>query len=136
VRGWEFRLAAESDGIDPANELVTVGVSDEKFLIPVGSMKASRNGKRFVYRNKSGRGVELLKLVLTPLGTYKVTLRLAGVDLSTLVITDPPVCLGFAVIVGDDDGFTGVSFDRPKPFPSKRLTLPGFCDETTDWPWL
>jgi hypothetical protein len=135
-RGWEFLPADESDGMDPANELVTIGVADEKFLIPVGAIKASKNGRRWTYRSKTTRGVQRLKLALTSAGTYKVTLKVAGVDLSTLVITDPPVCLSFAVIIGNDDGFTGVSFDRPKPFPSKLLTLPGFCVETTDWPWL
>jgi len=136
-KNWEFRPdAATSDGLDPANELVTVGIAEERFLIPVGSMKASKSGKRWIYRSKGSRGIELLKLAATPGGTYKVTLKLAGVDLSALVITDPPVCLSFAVIVGDDDGFTGVSFDRPKPFPSKKLTLPGFCTDNSEWPWL
>ena len=57
------------------------------------------------------------------------------VDGQRRIIGDPPLCLPFAVIIGDDDGFSGVSFDRPKPYPSRLLTIPGFCKDTTEWPW-
>ena len=136
VRAWEFLPSDDSNGMDPAAEPITIGIADEKFLIPAGQLRASKNGKRYRYKSQTERGVQLLKIARTSAGTLKVTLKMAGVDLSTLVITDPPVCLSFAVIVGDDDGFSGVSFDRPKPFPSKLLTLPGFCNEVSDWPWL
>lgn len=136
VRGWQFLPSGDSNGIDPATEPVTIGIADEKFLIPAGRLKASKNGRRFRYTARTDRGVQKLRLVRKKDGTIKVTLKVAGVDLSTLLISDPPVCLSFAVIVGDDDGFSGVSFDRPRPFPSKLLTLPGFCNQTDDWPWL
>jgi hypothetical protein len=136
VKKWLF-LPRRDRRIDPTTEQVTIGVADEKFVLPVGSVKASRNGKKFSYRSNTDRGVQALKLVLQSDGDYKLKLlKVAGVDLSTLVISDPPICLGFALIIGNDDGFSGVSFDRPKPFPSKLLTLPGFCTDTTDWPWL
>jgi hypothetical protein len=136
IRGWEFRPSEDSNGMDPASEPITIGIADEKFLIPAGQLRASKNVRRLRYKAQTNRGVQLLKITKIPSGTLKVTLKVAGVDLSTLLITDPPACLSFAVIVGDDDGFSGVSFDRPKPFPSKLLTLPGFCQEVTDWPWL
>ena len=134
-RGWELLPAGDSDGIDPANEPVTIAVAEERFIIPVGQLKTSRNGRRFRYKTRTDRGVESLTLVRTPTGSFTVSLKVAGVDLSTLVVSDPPVCLSFAIIIGDDDGFSGVTFDRPKPFPSKLLTLPGFCTDNTDWPW-
>jgi hypothetical protein len=138
VKRWVFLPSADSDGINPGTEQVTIGIADEKFVLPVGSVKVSKNGKKFSYHAKTTRGVQNFRMVFdSSTGDYKVKLlQVAGVDLSTLVISDPPICLGFAIIIGNDDGFSGVDFDRPKPFPSKLLTLPGFCDATTDWPWL
>jgi hypothetical protein len=135
VRGWEILPSSDSNGIDPATEPVVIGIAEEQFLLPAGELKGSRNGKRFVYKSKRDRGIQFLKLVRTPSGTIKVTLKLVGVDLSSLVVSDPPLCLSMAVIIGDDDGFSGVSFDRPKPFPSKLLTIPGFCTTNSEWPW-
>jgi hypothetical protein len=135
VVGWEIIPATGSNGIDPGTEPVTIAIGDqERFLIPAGQMKVLRKGKRFLYKAKTDRGVQLLKLTRTPVGTLKMTLKMSGVDLSPLVIADPPICLSMAVIIGDEDGFSGVSFDRPKPFPSRLLTLPGFCTPP-DWPW-
>lgn len=134
-QGWELLPGADSNGIDPAAEPFAIGIAEEKFIIPAGQLKASRSGKHFRYTAHTDRGVERVSLARTPTGSFKVSLRIAGVDLSTLVVSDPPLCLSFAVIVGDDDGFSGVTFDRPKPFPSKLLTLPGFCTSNPDWPW-
>jgi len=136
IRGWEVLLAAESNGVDPLNEPLTIGIAEERILIPAGELRPSRNGKRFRYKVAGvDRGVQQLTLVLTAAGPIRITMKLVGIDLSSLVIGDPPVCLPFAVIIGDDDGFSGVSFDRPKPFPSKLLTIPGFCVDNTEWPW-
>jgi hypothetical protein len=135
IRGWEVLLDDDTDGVDPANEPLTIGLSEERFLIPAGKLQASRNGRRYRYKANVDRGVQSLTLVMTPGGPIRVTMKLAGVDLSSLLIADPPLCLPFAVIIGNDDGFSGVSFDRPKPFPSKLLTIPGFCVDVADWPW-
>ena len=135
IRNWEMLLAAESDGVDPANEPFTIGIQEERFVIPAGQLRSKANGKRFLYKAKVERGISQLKLVRTAAGPIRITMKLVGVDLTRLVISDPPACLPFAVIIGDDDGFSGVSFDRPKPYPSKLLTIPGFCDEATEWPW-
>jgi len=134
-RGWQLIPAVDSDGISPGTEPIEIGIAEERFLIPVGLLKVSKNGKRFSYRAKTDRGIRNFLLKLRPDGTYRVSLSLSGVDLSALVIKDPPLCLPFAIIIGNDDGFSGVSFDRPRPFPSRLLTLPGFCTDEQTWPW-
>ena len=47
-----------------------------------------------------------------------------------------PVCNPMAVIVGDDDGFSGVEFDRPGGFSSSRVKIDGTCTPAGGWPWL
>ena len=70
-------------------------------------------------------------------GVYRLSMKLAGVDLSSLVVAEPPnLCLSFAIIIGDDDGFQSVTFELPKPYPSTRLSIPGFCSGSTTWPWV
>jgi len=125
-----------SDGINPATETVTIGISEERFLIPAGQLKVSHKGKRFRYKAQTDRGVQLLDMRKRPDGTFRISLKLAGVDLSSLVIATPPLCLPFAVIIGNDDGFSGISFDLPNPYPSRRLSIPGFCDNAASWPWV
>lgn len=138
-----FRLNAldllpsdQSDGINPGTETITIGISEERFLIPAGHLKVSRNGKRFRYKEpKADRGIQLFEMKKRPDQTFRVNLKLVGVDLSSLVTTNPPLCLPFAIIVGNDDGFTGISFDLPNPYPSRRLSIPGFCTDEASWPW-
>jgi hypothetical protein len=135
VKNWGLVLGNESDGVKPADEAFTIGIAEERFLIPAGQLKASKNGKRFRYRDKTvDRGIQDLKIVMTA-GQIRVSFKVVGADLSGLIIGDPPLCLPFAVIIGNDDGFSGVSFDRPKPYPSRLLTIPGSCRDTTEWPW-
>jgi hypothetical protein len=136
VKNWGLVLANESDGVKPADEPFTIGIAEERFLLPAGQLKASKNGKRFRYRDKSvDRGIQDLKIVMTAGGPIRVSFKVVGADLSGLIIGDPPLCLPFAIIIGNDDGFSGVSFDRPKPYPSRLLTIPGSCKDTTEWPW-
>jgi hypothetical protein len=134
IRGWEFLISADSNGIDPASERVLIAVGEEQLLLPAGQLRASKNGKRFTYRGSTG--IRALKIVRNTPSSLRIQAKLADVNLSRLVISDPPLCLPFALIIGDDDGFQGVTFDRPKPFPSTRITLPGFCETPDDWPWL
>lgn len=138
VRGWELKPASNSPSgdIDPATQPVLIAIGSEtSFVLPVGQMHASRNHKRFAYQTKTARGITRLVLVHQGDGNWRVSFQIVGVDLSTLLVNDPPVCLPMAVIVGDNDGFSGISFDRPKPFPSKLLTIPGFCTTEQGWPW-
>jgi hypothetical protein len=136
VKNWGLVLANDSDGVDPADEPFTVAIGDtERILLPAGQLRASKNGKRFSFTSKDARGFQQVKLVRASDGTIRVTFKLAGINLSGLLIGDPPLCLPFAIIIGNDDGFSGVSFDRPKPYPSRLLTIPGSCKDTTEWPW-
>ena len=135
VKNWGLVLASDSDGVNPADEPFTIAIGEERILLPAGELRASKNGKRFRYASRDDRGFQQVKLVRMPDGIIRVSFKLAGVNLSGLIIGDPPLCLPFAVIIGDDDGFSGVSFDRPKPYPSRLLTIPGSCKDTAEWPW-
>jgi hypothetical protein len=135
VKNWALVLAADSNGVNPTDEPFQIAIGDERILLPAGELRASKNDKRFRYTSRDDRGFQQVKLVRMPEGTIRVSFKLVGVNLSGLIIGDPPLCLPFAVIIGDDDGFSGVSFDRPNPYPSRRLTIPGSCQDTTEWPW-
>jgi hypothetical protein len=141
VPGWQFQLDPEqSNGIFPATEPVEVAVgpsATNKFALPAGSLKASRNGKRFTFRQKLHKGqagIRMIQIALRPDGTYTVRFTVNGIVLDGLETQDP-VCLPLAVIVGDDDGFQGVNFTSPT-FTSHRLRIAGKCNATGDWPWL
>src|SRR5262249_715688 len=140
VNRWVFRLGPSvsgepSNGIDPANELVQISLGEETFLVPAGSFRASSNGKRFAYRSKgTTRGGRTRRISRPPDGAYPVRFTLMGVDLSQLTL-EFPICRPFAVIVGDDDGFTGLDLTR-HGFNSKRFEVKGFCDVGGDWPWI
>jgi len=55
------------------------------------------------------------------------------VDLSQLVLSNP-VCQPLAVIVGDDDGFTGADL-MTRPAFSRHVAVPRACSVNT-WPWI
>jgi hypothetical protein len=143
VKNWVFTLSLDSDGIAPATESIVIGIGEnDQLVIPAGQVKASRNGKRFTYRNRGiPRGVRsfaMKRLEKAPDGTmrYAVTLSVVGADLSKLV-TSSPTCVPLAVIVGDDDGFSGVDIERPRILTGgSRLRVLGACTDVGDWPWL
>ncbi|HXJ32682.1 MAG TPA: hypothetical protein VMS22_01465 [Candidatus Eisenbacteria bacterium] len=138
VRRWDFTLSPTTDGISPATEPVIIAIAEETFRIPAGMLKESKSGKRFSYKSRTDRGVRSFRLILNQDGTYRVRFALAGVDFSRLLLLDRPVieCMPFAVIVGNDDGFSGVKVELLKPAPSARLTIPGFCTDVPGWPWV
>lgn len=142
VRSWILGLAANSNGIAPDKEAIIIAVGDtEKLVVPAGQVKASKNGKTFVYRNpKVTRGVRLLKIRRlkddgdgTP--RYSFTFSLVNIDLSFMV-DQYPLCTPMAIIVGDDDGFSGVELDRPGGFARSRVRVDGACINVADWPWI
>jgi len=137
VRRWDLQLSPASNGIVPDSEPVIIRFDQEQFLLPAGQMKVSKNGKRFSYKSLTERGIRELRLTRNADGTYAVRFQVAGVNLSTLVIQDPPLakCLGFDVSIGDDQGLSGVTFERQKAPPSRRLAITGFCSEVENWPW-
>jgi hypothetical protein len=131
----ESNGAPVSDGIYPAQEPIIVALGADSFYLPAGAMRASRNGKRFTYRAhlaKDARGIRTLTIRQQLDGSYAVGFKLVGVDLSRLLFEDP-ACMPTAVIVGSDDGFSGVAITSPT-FTSKRLRLPEPCTAQA-WPW-
>lgn len=141
VKNWEFRLSPDSNGIAPDREPIIIAIGEsERLVIPAGHVGASRNGKRFVYRNPGiPRGVRSfsmrrLKDDGAGLARYRVRFSLVGIDFSSLTIQFPD-CKSLAVIVGDDDGFTGVDLDRPGGFRGSRVRVLGACT-AEEWPWL
>jgi len=141
VKNWTLSLYPTSNGIEPADEPVQIAVGDaDTFVIPAGGLTATPNGKRFSYRNPTTprgiRSIAIKKLKDDNDGThrYRIDFSVAGVELSSLT-TSWPICVPLAVIVGDDDGFTGVWLNRPGAGNGKGIRLQKPCDSATDWPW-
>ena len=133
VRRWELLPTPDTNGLFPAEEVINVAVGEDALVLPAASLQPSRNGKVFVFHSRDNR-IRLFRLWQLKNGAWAVRFTLAGVDLSRLMLEDP-VCLPVAVLVGDDDGFTGGLFSSPSFF-SRRLTLERECDVGGDWPWL
>ncbi len=136
VRRWLLTLAAGSNGIFPGQEPVVVALGEESYLLPAGSLVPSRNGKVFHYRapaDAGPRAIRSFRIAQRAGGSYRVSFSLIGLDLSRLVL-ETPVCMPLAVIVGDDDGFTGADL-MTRPAFSRHLTVPRACPENT-WPWI
>jgi len=136
VRGWQLELNQGSNGIFPDQEPIVVALGDESFRLDAGSLKRSRNGKVFRYRaplEAGQRGIRSFRIARRRTsGIYLVSFTLIGVDLSQLVLENP-VCRPLAVIVGDDDGFTGADL-MTRPAFSRHLAVPRACPVNT-WPW-
>lgn len=138
VRRWGWTLTPDSDGIQPDVEPVIVAIGEtERLVLPAGLVKASKNGRKFTYRDKEvRRGLRSLRIWRgKDPSLWQVKLQLVGIDLSRLTL-EFPLCSPMAIIVGNDDGFSGVEFDRPDGFPGKRVSIVGFCDTGGAWPWL
>lgn len=134
---WDFTLAAQSNGIFPDQEPIVVAIGDDSFTLDAGKVVKNKKGTAYNYRAKGKliRGIRSLHLM--PDATdpkWKMSLEVVGVDLSRLNFEDP-ICRPMALIVGDDDGFTGIVLTRPS-FTSKKITIPSSCDVGNDWPWI
>jgi hypothetical protein len=134
---WRLLPTPDSDGVFPDHEPILIQLGDfNQYLLPAGALRASRNGKAFKYRAPRSSGPRTIKrLVLKRQadGGWRARFAMTGLDLSRLVIEDP-VCLSMAIIIGDDDFFSGVSLTR-KSFTAKRVRVDGTCEANT-WPWL
>jgi hypothetical protein len=139
VGPWPFKLSTGSNGIFPDQEAILIDIGDDPgFYLPAGTLRPIRKGRSFVYRAKrktaGPRSVMSFRLDTQPDGTYIVRFKLRGLDLSRLLVEDP-VCSPFAVIIGDDDGFSGVAITSPS-FQSPRVAIPSDCDIGDAWPWI
>ena len=141
-------LNPTSDGIFPDREpiLVALGQNNQNnFRLDAGMLKASHNGKVLTYRAPRNTTSGILSFRIWQIagpgapgasrGAYGLRFTLRGLDLG-LLNTQYPLCMPMAVIVGDDDGFSGVTLTRPS-FQSRHFSIPKDCDPTSGgWPWL
>jgi len=137
VPRWRFIPYFDSDGLLPTSEPIVIALGDNTFTIPAGMVKVSRSGRVFAFRaarDADPRFPKRFRLKLRKDETWSVRFTLRGVKLSDLVVTYP-VCLPMAVLVGDDDGFSGVELTR-KSFSSRRVLIEKDCPIGDDWPWL
>ena len=137
IRGWKLELSDQSNGIYPDQEPMVVAFGDNNFRLPAGSLVAKRHGRIFRYRaprDPSARGIRFVSIVSESPRVYRVTVSLAGLDLSDL-LNKTPICYPTAVIIGDDDGFSGSEVTTTPPvFKSRHLVVPKKC-EADSWPW-
>src|SRR5262249_11854909 len=137
IRGWKLELSDDSNGIYPDKEPMVIAFGDNNFRLPAGALVAKRHGRLFRYRaprDPNARGIRFVSIVSESATVYRVTITLVGLDLSDL-LTKTPICYPTAVIIGDDDGFSGPEATTTPPvFKSRHLIVPKKC--TADpWPW-
>lgn len=136
VSGWTLRTSGDSNGVSPDREPILIAIGEQTFRLQSGDLKASARGRRFSYRAPSEvrRGVRSLRMRARRDGSYRLTLKLFDLDLSRLILNSPS-CVPMAIIIGDDDGFSGAIFDR-RSVANSRLTVVGPCTPEEDWEWL
>lgn len=139
VRRWTLVLSPSSDGIFPADEPIVIAVGDDNFRLEAGMLRA-KNARTFSYKAPRkpalARGVRSITIKRRGDGAYSITFKVRGVQLFDLS-RRAPLCLPTALIVGDDDGFAGVTYDSPgsPPLVSRRVIVgPSTCPTDT-WPW-
>jgi hypothetical protein len=137
VRGWGLLInPQESNGIFPDREAVLIAIGDnDRFLLEAGALKPNRRGNvwRYVSPGAVERGIKMLDIKHMPDGSYRVRFTLTGVDFSRSLFELQGVCMSVAVIVGDDDGFTGISVTR-KNERTRTVRIPDECTPQA-WPW-
>jgi hypothetical protein len=140
ILDWTFKPYRNSNGIYPDQEPIVVAIQDESFRLEAGSLKPSKGGTLFKYkargRARRARGIIGARFERLADGSYDVSLTLHNIDLSILNRQTPTDCMPMAILVGDDDGFSGVVFDRPLGFRSRTIDVLEPCDTGTDWPWI
>jgi hypothetical protein len=137
VRGWGLLInPQESNGIFPDREAVLIAIGDnDRFLLEAGALKPNRRGNvwRYVSPGAVERGIKMIDIKLMPDGSYRVRFTLTGVDFSRSLFELQGICMSVAVIVGDDDGFTGISVTR-KNERTRTVRIPDECTPQA-WPW-
>lgn len=95
----DLRLGADSDGIDPATQPVTLIVGNVSLPIPAGSFH--QHQERFVFTGPVG-GVQVgAEIKRRGKGAYRLTVSGRGIDWTGTTI--PPIV---EIIIGDDQGRT------------------------------
>lgn len=136
AKRWSLTLAARSNGVFPESEPVLVAIGEEVFLLPGGSLRARGRSSTLVYRapKNQRRGIRSIRLTPRIGGDWLVHVTLANIELSRLLLQDPS-CVPIAIIVGDDDGFSGIQIRRAGR-AGKRLIVTGACTPADNWTWL
>jgi len=145
VNHARFLLSPLSDGIFPDREPILIALGpNNTFGLDAGMLKSSHKGKVQTYRAPKGTTSGIITFRMKQIagpgpagasrGAYAVNFALKGLNVALLNVQDP-LCLPMAVIVGDDDGFSGVQLTSPS-FQSKTLSVPRDCNAGNDWPWL
>ncbi len=144
VHHARFLLSPVSDGIFPDREPILIALGGSNFGIDAGMLKPSHKGKLLTYRAPKGTTSGIITFRIKQIagpgpagasrGAYALNFALKGLNVALLNVQDP-LCLPMAVIVGDDDGFSGVVVTSPS-FQSKTLSVPRDCDAGGNWPWL
>jgi len=144
VNHARFLLSPLSDGLFPDQEPILIALGPNNFGIDAGMLKSSHNGKVLTYRAPKNTTSGILSFRIWQIagpgaagasrGAYGIRFTLKGLNVALLNVQDP-LCLPMAVIVGDDDGFSGVVLTSPS-FQSRTLSVPRDCDAGGNWPWL
>jgi len=99
----KFSLAANSDGINPVIETVTIQVGTAWVMIPPGSFRLNQYG-RFVFEGVIN-GVNL-EARITPLSNNNFAFNAEGSGVDLTALTNP---IPVALAIGNDQGLTTVS---------------------------
>ena len=138
VPGWRFTSAPGSDGIFPATEPILVFLAENDYSLDPGALHASRSGKVFSYRAPKGTAppaIKRLRIKQKKDGSFTARFQLTGLVLEQIINADG-LCLPMALIVGDDDFFSGVRLIRPGSLETvKRFEVQSSC-VPNDWPML
>ena len=139
ARKWALVLSPSSDGIFPSQEPIVIAVAEDNFRLEPGMLKAV-NRRTFRYKApkkpKVERGVRSITIKQRGDGSYSVDFQVRGIQLFDLS-RRAPLCLATAFIVGDDDGFIGVTYDSPgsPPLVSRRVVFGESTCPAEEWPW-
>lgn len=138
VPGWRFTRAADSNGLSPDREQLVIALGENEYTLDAGALHASRSGKSFSYHAAKGTpppAIKRLRVKLRKDGTYATRFTLSGLALEQLINADG-LCLPMALIIGDDDFFSGVRLIRLGSLArSKRFAIASSCTPSS-WPML
>ncbi len=108
-----FTLGSNSDGIDPVNEGVVVGVGPSSIAIPAGSFMVK--GNKFEFKGVVGDIDVKMKIKEVDIGVYEFEVKADGVDLTGTI--NP---MDVSLAIGDDFGTTSVSLEGKLKFKAQR----------------